>query len=139
MGYLLLVWGFPFYLIILEIIFRGVSGLNTSEFIGSAIATAGLSFLLPLTRPKEIGEEFSTEVLEAVRGKNGTLVNSSDQHLIPFIWLLILIGFLVWFWASYLSQKNPADTILGFVPINMAVGFINYFVAAICTAIKHRI
>ncbi|MCW5213288.1 hypothetical protein VU04_10315 [Desulfobulbus sp. TB] len=113
--------------------------MNTSQFIGSAIATAGLSFLLPLTRPKELSDRFSDEVIEAIKEKNGTLVNNSDQRLIPFIWLLILLGFLVWFWTSHISQINPNDTFLGFVPTHMAVGFINYFFAAICSAIKHKV
>ena len=138
MGQLILNWGFPFYLIVLEVLFRGVTGLDTSSFIGPTIATAGLSFLLPLTQPKNISDSLHSRTLEVVQSNGGIAVNSNDQALLPFIWLSILIGFLIWFWSSHLALTNPADT-LWFLPTHVAIGFINYLMAAILSAIKGRL
>ncbi|MCB1851572.1 MAG: hypothetical protein KDI83_12485 [Gammaproteobacteria bacterium] len=138
MGQIILNWGFPFYLIVLELIFRGVSGLDTSSFIGPAIATAGLSFLLPLTKPKEIGNALHGRTLAVVQANGGVVVNSNDQNLLPFVWLSILIGFLVWFWSSHIALSTPQKTFL-FVPAHVAIGFINYLLAAILSAIKGRL
>lgn len=138
MGQIILNWGFPFYLIVLELIFRGVSGLDTSSFIGPAIATAGLSFLLPLTKPKEIGNALNGRTLSVIEANGGVVVNSNDQNLLPFVWLSILIGFLVWFWASHIALSTPQNTFL-FAPTHIAIGFINYILAAILSAIKGKL
>ncbi|MDX7648070.1 hypothetical protein [Aeromonas caviae] len=138
MGQIILNWGFPFYLIVLEVLFRGATGLNTSAFIGPAIATAGLSFLLPLTKPKELSEALHGRTLALVESNGGVVVNSNDQNLIPFIWLSILLGFLVWFWASHVASTAPTNE-FWFLPEHVAIGFINYLMAAILSAVKGRI
>lgn len=135
MGQIILNWGFPFYLIVLEMLFRGVSGIDTSTFIGPAIATAGLSFLLPLTTPKTIQESLHNRTLALIEANGGTVVNTNDQKLIPFIWLSILIGFLIWFWSSHVALTSPNASLL-FVPQHVAIGFINYFLAAVLSALK---
>ena len=138
MGQVILNWGFPFYLIVLELLFRGVSGLDTSSFIGPAIATAGLSFLLPLTKPKALSESLHGRTLALVKSNGGVVVNSNDQNFLPFIWLAILIGFLVWFWASQVALTAPSSTFFS-IPAHVAIGFINYLMAAILSAIKGRL
>ncbi|TQP18278.1 hypothetical protein FLL94_19550 [Vibrio cholerae] len=138
MGQILLIWGFPFYLIALEMLFRGVSGLDVSNFIGPAISTAGLSFLLPLTKPKEYYDLVSEDLLKAVKEKGGEIVNVKDQKLIPFIWIAILCGFLTWFWSSYVSSNSPKEQ-FHFLPLGVAVGLINYSVAAIFTIAKENV
>jgi hypothetical protein len=138
MGQILLIWGFPFYLIVLEILFKGVSGLDVSNFIGPAIATAGLSFLLPLTKPKEFTNLVSEDLFKAVQENGGEIVNIKDQRLIPFIWISILCGFLTWFWASYVSSSTPAAQ-FHFLPLHIAIGLINYSLAAIFTIAKEKV
>jgi hypothetical protein len=138
MGQVLLIWGFPFYLIVLEMLFRGVSGLDVSNFIGPAIATAGLSFLLPLTKPKDYSGLVSTELKDAVHQVGGEIVNVNDQRLIPFVWIAILCGFLTWFWASSVSSSAPTAQ-FGFMPLHVAVGLINYCIAALFTIVKERV
>ena len=137
MGQTILIWGFPFYLIALEMIFKGISGLDVSSFIGPAIATAGLSFMLPLTKPKGHSLLFSNEVLETIKNNGAEIVNIKDQKLIPFIWISILCGFIIWFWTSSLSSGKP-DSMFYFVPLHLAVGLINYCIAAMLTVMKER-
>lgn len=138
MGQTILTWGFPFYLVILEMIFREVSGLNTTAFIGSAIATAGLSFLIPLTRPKDARDLFNISIARIILENGGTVVSKRDQQLIPIVWISILMGFLVWFFASYVALKEPDARYL-YIPKHMAIGLINYLLAAAFTAIKRVI
>jgi len=138
MGQIILMWGFPFYLIILEFLFRSVSGLDVSSFIGPAIATAGLSFLLPLTKPKLHTELFSANLLEEVLGSGGEIVNIKDQRLIPFIWISILCGFLIWFWSSFVSSTS-SNAMFYFIPLHIAIGLINYIIAAAFTLAKERV
>ncbi|MCO7205322.1 hypothetical protein [Pseudoalteromonas sp. CnMc7-37] len=138
MGQIILNWGFPFYLILLEVLFRSVTGFDTSSFVGPAIATAGLSFMLPLTKAKELESSLHGRTLAVVNSNGGVIVNLKDQALIPFVWLSILLGFMVWFWASNTSLKSPTDTFL-FFPTHVAIGLINYVVAAVLSAVKGRL
>ena len=137
MGQAILIWGFPFYLIFLEMIFKGISGLDVSSFIGPAIATAGLSFMLPLTKPKDHSQLFTIDVLEAIKNNGGEIVNLADQKLIPFIWIFILCGFLIWFWTSSVSSGRP-NSMFYFVPLHLAIGLINYCIAEMLTIMKER-
>jgi hypothetical protein len=138
MGQILLIWGFPFYLIALEILFRGISGLDVSSFVGPAIATAGLSFLLPLTKPKDHKNVMSAELLLTIQELGGEVVNEKDQKLIPFVWISILCGFLTWFWASYSSASSPNEQFY-FLPLHVAVGLINYCLAGFLTIVKEKV
>lgn len=140
MGQIILIWGFPFYLIVLELLFRGVSGHDTSAFVGPAIAAAGLSFLLPLTQPKTktLSDSLHGRAQELIEANGGVVVNVGDLRLLPFVWIAILIGFLVWFWSSQISLTATSETFL-LIPSHIAVGGINYLMAAILSAIKGRV
>ncbi|HCH4139903.1 TPA: hypothetical protein NKV59_003375 [Vibrio parahaemolyticus] len=135
MGQVILNWGFPFYLIVLEVIFRSATGIDASSFIGPAIATAGISFLLPLTKAKPYSEQIHGRTLALINSNGGVVLNQRDQRFIPFVWLALLVGFLVWFWASNVALTKPHD-VVWFVPTHVAIGFINYFAAAVLSAIK---
>jgi len=50
MAYYILIYGFPFYLIAFEALLRNLFQLDVIGFVGPTIASAGLSFLLPLTK-----------------------------------------------------------------------------------------
>lgn len=134
-GQIILNWGFPFYLIVLEMLYRGVSGQNISSFVGPTIATTGLSFLLPLTQPKKCEESLHSTTVEVVEKNGGIVVNRQDQRLLPFIWLSIFIGLLIWFWASHTASTAEEETIW-FIPKHIGIGFVNYILAAILSAIK---
>ena len=137
MTHTILIWLFPFYLIVVEAIFRAISGAASFTFVGPAIATAGIGFLLPLTKPREAEELLGTKTAATLAGKGGSVIYKADQNLIPIVWLFILISFLVWFGTCYSAQSRPNETFL-FVPEHMAVGFVNYFIAAVLAGIKSR-
>ena len=50
----ILVYGFPFFLVLLERILRDLFQLDSKAFIGPAIASAGVVLLLPLIAPKPL-------------------------------------------------------------------------------------
>lgn len=148
--HILLEWGFPFYLVCIEALFRSASEIDTSGFIGPAIAIAGLSFLLPLTRPKRIPEEtinsdYYREFQASIRNNviSVGLTNSNDEIVVKIAWISILFGFLFWLWSSSISLSNPTDTlnIIGIlkVPFHVAIGSINYILAAFLTGWKSRV
>ena len=118
--------------------FRATFGLDATSFIGSAIATAGLSFLLPLTKPKDIADKVSIKIMKAIENSGGKIISKRDNQFIPIVWICILIGFIVWFIASHIALKEPTARFI-FLPKHVAIGFINYLLAAILTAIKNNL
>ena len=135
MTHTLLIWAFPGYLIIIEMIFRGISGLDTTGFIGPAIATAGLSFLLPLTKNKDASDIVSKVTADSVANLGGVIVSRKDLVFVPIVWLLILFGLLIWFGSCYYSLKTPKVYFIS-IPMHIVLGAINYITAAICSGIK---
>lgn len=138
----LLVWGFPFYLILVEALFRAGTGTDTKSFIGSAIAAAGLSFLLPLTKPKDVAASVEPEIAAKIKAAGGTIFSHRDQQLIPLVWIFILAGFLVWFAAAREAQVRPSKNFIDWplvVPTHFAIGFFNYLIAAILTGVKSKV
>lgn len=139
MTHTILTWCFPLYLIIVEMGFRAISGLDTTSFIGPAIATAGLCFLMPLTRPKDVNSILNSDVLAVVTSNGGIVVSKNDLRFVPLVWLLVLFGFIAWLGSCYYSIKYPDERVASLIPTQMAIGAINYIVAAICTSIKQGI
>lgn len=134
----ILIWLFPFYLITLEVIFRFLFDSAATEFIGPAIATAGIGFLLPLTKPREAADLLSTRTANALTARGGVVVHKGDQQLIPIVWIFVLIGFLVWFGSCYSAQKRTSQSFLG-IPEHICVGSANYIIAAVLAGLKSRL
>jgi hypothetical protein len=116
-------------------VFRAYSHEDTTGFIGPTIATAGLSALLPLTKAKSPSVPLSASTLQALQSRGLVPVSAADQNLVVFVWLAIISSFFVWFWSCYVSLKDPQAVLL-YVPKHVSIGLINYFTAAIFSAIK---
>jgi hypothetical protein len=133
-----LIWGFPFYLIVLEIIFRASFHQDSTAFIGPTIATAGLSSLIPLTKPKEQFIRLSSATRDALERLNIVPISEFDLGFTAFVWVVILGALLVWFWSCNASLSQPTELVCK-VPKQIAIGLINYLAAVICAAWKHYI
>ena len=133
MLYNFIIFGFPVYLIVFEIIFRTVSNLDTSTFIGPTLAATGLSFLLPLIKPKPV---ILTPKDEKDFINRGLIIkNANDEKLILVIYAAILFGILIWYCSCLSSFLHPNDT-LWFFPTHLAVGLINYILGITFTTVK---
>ena len=132
-----LVWAFPVYLIIVEMIFRtAFHQQDTTGFIGPAIATAGLTSLISLTRLKKPDVQLSDDTKKILEKHKLIPVNAGDIALVTVVWMSVLVGFLVWLWSCTSSLEEPTAKWL-FVPKHIGIGAINYFVAIFCAAWKH--
>jgi hypothetical protein len=132
----ILVWGFPAYLIVVEMIFRAAFHQDTTGFIGPTIATAGLTSLIALTTPKKPSVRLSAQTLEALRRRNLIPVHAGDQNLVKIVWSLILVALLVWFFSCAASITEPRAT-WWFMPKHVAIGLLNYFAAVVCATVKY--
>lgn len=137
MGYNFLIYGFPIYFILFEMIFRGVSGVDTTGFIGPTLAAAGLSFLLPLTKPKRF--DVPSSIAEIIDGiEDVQIISKKDERLIGFILIFIVLGFAVWAWSCSVSLKSPQDK-LWIIRKQVGIGSINYIMGVVFSLLKERV
>ncbi len=127
---------FPVYLIFFEILFRTFSNIDTSAFLGPTISAGGLSLLISLVKPKTVNlDTDNNELLRLIEQHNLTIKNDRDEKLIVVIWVMILIGILVWYWSCATSLLTPTAKIWVF-PKHFLIGLINYLLGVVFTTLK---
>ena len=136
MRYNLIIFGFPLYLILFEMLFRTFSQIDTSSFIGPTIGAAGLSLMIPLVRPKSV--ELNAEEMELVKNNNLSIKFIADERLINVIWVMILVGILVWYWSCAISFLEPKESLWIF-PKHFVIGMVNYVFGVILATYKEII
>ena len=131
--YKFLTFGFPIYLILFELLFRSLFNLDTSHFIGPALAASGLSLIIGLVKPKPVELEPDVQTLLEQNGQ--TAKNLYDERLIFFSWLFILAGLLTWYWSCNLVLTK-STTMVWIFPLPLFIGLINYIIGISLTTIK---
>lgn len=129
--YIILTYGFPLILLVFEWGLRTLMLVDASGFIGPTLAAAGLSFLVPLTRPKRLSVTIANY-------PNAIATSKEDQQLVGFIWLLVLASLFAWSASCYASIKAPDETVIGY-PIHSVIGFGTYLISLLMTFVKGRI
>jgi hypothetical protein len=128
--HIVLIYTFPVVLVLFEWGLRNAISVDTSGFTGPALAAAALSFLMPLTKPKEASDT-------GFRGRDVLITSRMDSHFVAFTWLLILAFLFAWGVACYLSIRTPDSKLLGF-PSHLTIGSGLYFVSLVMTAFKEK-
>jgi len=107
--------------------------LDTSHFIGPALAASGLSLIIGLVKPKPVELEPDVQTLLEQNGQ--TAKNLYDERLIFFSWLFILAGLLTWYWSCNLVLTK-STTMVWIFPLPLFIGLINYIIGISLTTIK---
>jgi len=134
----ILIYGFPFFLIALEIVFRKALGINSQIFIGPSLAGVGIGFLLSLTTPRKRDIPLSPETLDKIKELGMVMIPKAEQTLIDIVWIFIFLLTASWFLCLYLSSVSPQLIFLT-MPVYQIIGYANYFVGVIFSEIKEAI
>jgi uncharacterized membrane protein HdeD (DUF308 family) len=136
--------GFPVYLVIFEIIFRTVSGVDTSSFVGPTLASSGMGLIINALKPRAI--KLTAEIEEFIKksGQTYTIRDPKDDKLVIIAWIAILIEIIFWYYSCALSIKNDLavsaqPTIVvknNFIP--MILGVVNYVIGTIIISNKEE-
>jgi hypothetical protein len=86
-----LIYGFPFFLILLEWLLRSSLRLETQSLMGNTLASVGLGFVVPLVRPKKRDLRISPELLRKLEQERIVLISAREKKFIEFIWLCVFI------------------------------------------------
>lgn len=129
--YALLTYGFPAILILFQWGLRTLLAVNAWAFIGPTLAATGLSFLVPLTRPKILND--------SIDGAPGAImISKKDNNFIPIVWFLLFCYLFAWALTCYFSLKLPTATILT-IPTQIFIGLVAYVISLIATFVKERV
>lgn len=127
--YAVLIYGFPLTLLGFEWGLRTMLAVDSGGFTGPTLAAAGLSFLMPLTKPKKKNLPGHDDVIA---------VSKADAALTPILWISVFAFLFSWSWSCYVSLKLPNDTTFGFAS-HLVIGGAVYIVSLLLTAIKEKV
>lgn len=127
----ILIYGFPLILLLFEWGLRTLLSVDASAFVGPTLATAGLSFLVPLTKPKylNIPVEFSPGAI---------VISKADNNFIAVVWIFLLLYLFVWASSCYFSVKLPASMTWG-LSTQFLIGISAYLVSLVMTFVKEKV
>jgi hypothetical protein len=129
-----LIYAFPFILLVIEWVLRVSLVIDSREFVGPTIAAAALGLLLPLTGLKQ--REHSEDAKRFLSTVNAVLVPKWEQRLIQVVWLFILATLALWACCVVFAFK-PERNLTGLSPVYCAMAA--YFVAVIASEIREAL
>lgn len=144
LSYVNLIYGFPVFLILIEIMVRAMMSVNTQDFVGPTLVAASLSLLFPLTSPERAPTEAFQELADAFPGMTVSIHDDSDDTFIGLIWLMMIGGIMAWVWVCMDSMRDAGregvvDTWINTVPNHIVVGVSAYCISATITVIRSNI
>ena len=127
--YAVLIYGFPLTLLGFEWGLRTMLAVDSAVFTGPTLAAAGLSFLMPLTKPKRKNLPGHDDVVA---------MSKADAALTPILWIFVFAFLFSWSWACYVSLKFPTDKTFGF-DSHLVIGGSVYILSLLLTGIKEKV
>lgn len=130
--YGILIYGFPLVLLAFEWGLRTLLQVESWGFTGPTLAAAGLSFLVPLTRPKELNIPLNN-------APNAVAISKGDRDIfVPLAFLLVFVFMFAWCWSCYISIKKPNAELFG-MSTHLVIGSIVYLISVVMTFVKEKI
>lgn len=125
-----LTYGFPLILLLFEWGLRAGLNVDASGFMGPTLASAALSFLMPLTRPaeKQFGIAHSRSIV---------ITSRFDSNFIAFTWLLVFLCLFAWAASCYFSLVTPSQKTFWF-STHGTIGGAAYIVSLVMTSLKEK-
>ena len=127
----ILIYGFPLVLLLFEWGLRSLMAVDSSGFTGPTLAAAGLSFLVPLTKPKSLN-------VQVAGMPNAVVTSRADNQFVATTWILVFVFLFVWSWSCYVSIKSPEHNVFG-VAKHLLIGGIAYLVSLVMTFVKEKV
>ena len=127
--YAVLIYGFPFTLLGFEWGLRTILKVDASGFTGPTLAAAGLSFLMPLVKPKKTSmSSFG----------NYIYISRAESNFMPVLWIAFIAFLFCWTWSCYMSIVFPHDKTWG-IDNHLLIGGVMYSISLIFTFIKEKV
>jgi len=99
-------YAFPFILIALEMSIRYAANVDTSQFIGPALASAAAGVCVPHLAPSDVSRSMSLEVQQVLREQGVRVVRANATSYAHILQLLLLVCLAIWCAAVVLGEKK---------------------------------
>lgn len=99
-------YAFPFMLIALEMSIRWGLGVDTSHFVGPALASAAAGVCVPHLAPTNVSTTLPLDVQQVLREAGVEVVRSSAKRYAHAIQILLLGSLVVWCITVVLGEKR---------------------------------
>jgi hypothetical protein len=131
-----LIYTFPFFLLVMEWLLRVSMQIDSREFVGPTIAAAALGLLLPLTAFKNRDDELSADTKAELDALKGEFVPRREKRLVEIVWLSIIVCLAVWGCCLVFACK-PEHNPINISPVYYSLA--SYFVAVIFSEIREAL
>jgi hypothetical protein len=129
--YAVLIYGFPLILLLFEWGLRTVLVVESWGFTGPTLSAAGLSFLVPLTKPKVLNVQVPNQ-------PNAVVTSTADRQFVALVWLFVLAYLFAWSASCYVSIKTPDHKVIG-LSTHLVIGGAAYLLSLLMTFIKEKV
>ena len=129
--YVILIYGFPVMLLVFEWGLRHLLSVDSWGFTGPTLAAAGLSFLVPLTKPKILN-------IQIPNAPDAVVTSKRDKEFVGLTWLMVFAFLFIWSASCYASLKFPEQRVLGF-STHLFIGGVAYLISLVMTFIKEKV
>jgi hypothetical protein len=99
-------YAFPFVLISLELTIRYGLGVDSSQFIGPALASAAAGVCVPHLAAHEVTSTLPEDVQQVLREKGVEVVRANATRYASQLQLLLLVSLAIWCAAVVLAEKS---------------------------------
>lgn len=134
----ILIFGFPFFLVLLEGVLRKALNVDSYAFLGPTLAGVGIGFTIRLTTPADITSTFRAGTQQVIRKFGAVTYLRRDVHFVGVVCIIIVLMVAGWYCCLYYSVVSPSR-VLWRVPIPLGLGVVIYVVGVILSVIKDRI
>ncbi len=137
---------FPIFLLLVEWFLRSAFKLNTQEFIGPTLASAGAGMLITLTNFKDKSQKAVPENLPpdlkrfvTDNGYKLELAGIDKTRVFSNIsWIFTFLLTLLWIWSITLSTQSPS-LMLGAFPAHYYPGAASYLLGLMFSEIREAL
>lgn len=134
----ILIYGFPFFLLLLEWLLRSALQIDSLSFMGPTLAATGAGFLLPLIIPKSRDWPISDEEREELKRSGFEISHIKETKLMDWVLLFVFVLTGVWLYCLWLSSNTNTVYWLG-VPNHIVLGLVGYFIGVVFSAMKEAV
>lgn len=128
-------YAFPFALIALEISIRNALGVDTSQFIGPALAAAAAGVCVPHLAPDDVSARMPTDVQQVLREKGVQVVRVTAKRCAHALQVLLMVSLVIWCTAIVLGEQRDAVRWVG-LSRPAWFGLVAYLTAVIIVELK---
>ena len=133
-----LIYGFPLYIVLIELLVRAFLAIDTQAFVGPSLAAVGLGFLVPLLHLKDRASEYGEAVDKEAQEKEAILVTKKDLDFLMVVIAILLLLLVLWVVSLVLSVQDPIPR-LGIIPIPYLSGVPSYIIGIVLSVVKESI